>query len=456
MRAKIYRLARAGANLGEALARRLISPPPFSWRDASAAALAIPAAQNLSMQRLLSEIVPDDPLIQHRLGVALAGSGDDDAALAPLERAVSKDPGAVAHWDAWLRVCVRVRGAEATLAQCANLPPWPADCDTAIRRCFALALLTGKREDLAFANAGQAFGAACRGLAKAEDFSGIYSLRLRFADGGYWIQFSKDFLYWGFLVDRLLTLAPYLNRLAQEGVRGEARLSIGDGPDGPDRQICFSSADPTNALIPDPMFIESGGYAEMRAFLTRYGEGWLARKDQAYWRGALTGVADNYRDIMRLPRVDLALLGLHAPDINAKITDLSQFGPWLPNLQFMLEGLDVIGAREPITENTKYRYLIDVDGNSNSWPGLFNKLLVGGLVIKVRSPFRQWFYDRMDAEPRMILIDRVADLPEALAKARSMPGVCKRMSASAAAFARTMTPETEYRPFADGVKQALE
>jgi hypothetical protein len=41
------------------------------------------------------------------------------------------------------------------------------------------------------------------------------------------------------------------------------------------------------------------------------------------------------------------------------------------------------------------KYQIDIDGNSSSWPGLFQRLLSGDTVLKVTSNkgWRQWYYD---------------------------------------------------------------
>jgi len=51
----------------------------------------------------------------------------------------------------------------------------------------------------------------------------------------------------------------------------------------------------------------------------------------------------------------------------------------------------------PVHEFQKWRYQIDIDGNTNSWPGLFTKLLSGSTVLKVASPrgYRQWYYRKL-------------------------------------------------------------
>ncbi|MFM6281196.1 MAG: glycosyl transferase family 90, partial [Dolichospermum sp.] len=48
-------------------------------------------------------------------------------------------------------------------------------------------------------------------------------------------------------------------------------------------------------------------------------------------------------------------------------------------------------------DQVKYKYLIDIDGHSSAWPGLFLRLLTGSTVLKVNSErgFRQWFHNRL-------------------------------------------------------------
>lgn len=62
-----------------------------------------------------------------------------------------------------------------------------------------------------------------------------------------------------------------------------------------------------------------------------------------------------------------------------------------------IEKLGIMKKRVPVNTFLNYKYQIDIDGNTNSWPGLFQKLLTGAPVLKVASEhgFRQWYYDRL-------------------------------------------------------------
>lgn len=62
-----------------------------------------------------------------------------------------------------------------------------------------------------------------------------------------------------------------------------------------------------------------------------------------------------------------------------------------------IEALGYLKQFIPIKVSNTYKYLVDVDGNSNAWSALFQKLLSGSVVLKVASPsnFRQWYYDEL-------------------------------------------------------------
>jgi hypothetical protein len=51
----------------------------------------------------------------------------------------------------------------------------------------------------------------------------------------------------------------------------------------------------------------------------------------------------------------------------------------------------------PILCSSQYKFQIDIDGNSNAWAGLFQKLLSKSAVLKIasRHGFQQWYYDRL-------------------------------------------------------------
>ncbi|MBV9405128.1 MAG: hypothetical protein JO211_07270, partial [Acidobacteriaceae bacterium] len=59
------------------------------------------------------------------------------------------------------------------------------------------------------------------------------------------------------------------------------------------------------------------------------------------------------------------------------------------HLRELAQSFGMLAPRVPQPEFIRYRYQIDIDGNTNSW-SLPLKLAMGSCVLKVQSPYRQW------------------------------------------------------------------
>jgi hypothetical protein len=58
------------------------------------------------------------------------------------------------------------------------------------------------------------------------------------------------------------------------------------------------------------------------------------------------------------------------------------------------------------------KFLIEIDGNANSW-GFLPKLLMGCCVLKVDSPYEQWFYKHLQPWIHYVPVaNDLSDLPE--------------------------------------------
>ncbi len=171
---------------------------------------------------------------------------------------------------------------------------------------------------------------------------------------------------------------------------GSVYLSLDDraGPPG----LAFCELRPEYFLIPDNSFVLWRSYQAEREHYAQNDIAWEHRKPVALWRGSTTGFAKDRRNGWRsLQRVRLCEIGLEHPDLlDAGITSIVQFAEQSVVDEIRNSGL--IREYVPATEFNKYKYQIDIDGNTNSWPGLFTKLLTGSPVIKIASPFgfRQW------------------------------------------------------------------
>lgn len=230
-------------------------------------------------------------------------------------------------------------------------------------------------------------------------------------------------------------LLPYF---AESNLSGHFVFSLGD--EGlTDWVINFCSVIP-DFLVPDSLFISSGGYAAAR---DSYGKAtpWEKREDRAYWRGTDTG-AFRYREFAAAPRVVVAKLSHSHPElIDAKITQVEIRPGWEAKTQFYQEN-GLMGDAEPQSRILDFKYQIDIDGNTNSWSGLFLKLLTGAPVLKVESEmgFKQWYYHRLIPWHNYVPINSNADdLLEKLEWLRKNPTEAAKIGCAGRELALSIT-----------------
>ena len=162
------------------------------------------------------------------------------------------------------------------------------------------------------------------------------------------------------------------------------------------------------ALIPDVYFFNTFGYRKTKKVEF---PSWEARKTSVIWRGSTTGFPQlTEENVAQLPRVRLALMGLADPDLlDFGITSICQArdGDISLKIDDMLDNMGIKRNFVAPYSMGNYKFIIDIDGNSNSW-GFFEKLIFGSCILKVDSPFEQWFYK--DIEPWTHFIPVNADL----------------------------------------------
>ena len=195
-----------------------------------------------------------------------------------------------------------------------------------------------------------------------------------------------------FVVCRLVAVLPMLHH-AYRFRRGDGSLQIGMGDWNGGGEASFCSKERGRILLPDPIFVETAGYHELRKKFTSV-PSHSNRQSRAMWRGSTTGTrVTTWRT---LPRAILCEIGAqNAAIFDCGITHVVQcISPEETN---EVTNSDLIKSTIPSGNFCDYRFHIDIDGNSNSWPGLFIKLLSGGTVLKVASPedYRQWYYDKL-------------------------------------------------------------
>lgn len=198
---------------------------------------------------------------------------------------------------------------------------------------------------------------------------------------------------------------------------GRILLSVSDG-------VYFNFAVPTlvfsrhkncpqNILFPDNDFILSAGYELPKAEteLALINIPWYQRKQILFWRGADSSPKTNDSlNICERTTLCKRTKDSKNPELfDCLLSSISQSD----QLDFVIkEGL-LADEPVPFKEFLNYRYLLDIDGWSNSSSGCFRKLLSGNLVFKVESNWEQWYYDQIKPWEHYIPIKKkLSDLEE--------------------------------------------
>jgi hypothetical protein len=244
---------------------------------------------------------------------------------------------------------------------------------------------------------------------------------------------------------RLLAILPlFLAYAASARVAGSCIVNLGD--EGHRRGVAFCNLRSMDVLlVPDPYFVSTRGYEGLRNSVALDVAPWEERRPIALWRGNTTGYRTS-GDVMQLPRLMLCRLAArpeNADYLDAGVTEFAQLRSDEAEL-VQRSGLarDFIHAQR----FQHWKYHVDIDGNTNSWPGLFQKLLSGSAVLKVESggPYRQWYYDRLKPFEHFIPVaNDLSDLIEKIQYLRSHDAVARKIGAAGRKLALSMTFENE-------------
>jgi hypothetical protein len=75
--------------------------------------------------------------------------------------------------------------------------------------------------------------------------------------------------------------------------------------------------------------------------------------------------------------------------VDAKITRIKHLPP---ENALVLESQGVVDREVPFDSFFTYKYIVDADGYHCAWKSLFLKLMTGSVVLKMDSPFEQWYH----------------------------------------------------------------
>ncbi len=278
--------------------------------------------------------------------------------------------------------------------------------------------------------------------------------RLRFSGAKCMIGLNRQLpdsprLY--FMLWRLNWTLPIL--AGCRGLEGETWLNLDDVSLRPGLAY---SAGPGHFLIPDPVFMAKRGYRRIGKAYLKSDSPWAERRPVAFWRGSTTGYCapGAWRS---LARVRLCEIAAARPDLfDVGLAGLVQRTPE------DCEAIRNSGLMRPPVPETDFilnRYQIDIDGNSNSWPGLFGKLLTGSPVLKIASAlgYRQWYYDRLIPWENFVPV--AADMSDLVEKAEWLlahDSEAQRIGAAGRALALSMTVPAELRLARESLAAALD
>ena len=201
----------------------------------------------------------------------------------------------------------------------------------------------------------------------------------------------------------------------------------------------------SNPLIPDVYFYQSDAYSNWKHLSRTDGKCWSDRRQQIVWRGATTGAHFSPENMFGNKRIKLVHICAEHPDLfDAKIYKVASqsIGPEVRAAADLLAAKGMLAKPMLPQAFRDYRYSIDIDGNSNAW-GFFEKLSLGLCVLKVASPFEQWFYN--DLKPWVHYVPVAGDLSDLVEVAREIRAnsdAGERIADAAAAFAYEISVES--------------
>ncbi|TCD58115.1 glycosyl transferase family 90 [Synechococcus sp. BS55D] len=200
-----------------------------------------------------------------------------------------------------------------------------------------------------------------------------------------------------------LRMAQHMAELLAPRFCGETiRIQLHDEDPGVGclRMDAATGADTDSSpLIPDPYCLGTNGYAGFREqLLTKPLPAWSERLPVVFWRGATTGNKDITTSTLESNlRYQLCRRTLSNPArVDARFNQVVQClnASSKAAVEANLRRESLMGTTVGPWHASLHAWLIDIDGNVNSW-GLLWKLLSGSCVLRVFSHRQQWFHRRM-------------------------------------------------------------
>jgi len=134
--------------------------------------------------------------------------------------------------------------------------------------------------------------------------------------------------------------------------------------------------DEKTICIPDPYYTFNNGHSERLETIDKNFINWSYRTNKCVWRGNPNfGLNTNFFD----PR--------NKDDLNPR--------QYFINLikEDKIKNFSYDETYMEIKDQIRYKYILDIDGWTNTWDATVWKLYSGSVLLKVKSPWKQWYYD---------------------------------------------------------------
>lgn len=136
--------------------------------------------------------------------------------------------------------------------------------------------------------------------------------------------------------------------------------------------------DPIAILSPDRYFVETGGHKSLLNDIDSNRIDFNNKKNLLTWRG---NIQNGYKTNFFNPE--------NKNDLNQRMYFKHLYdNKLLKNVEYEDNSLT-------IPEMMQYKYILDMDGWSNTWDATVWKLYSGSVLLKTDSVFKQWYYDEL-------------------------------------------------------------
>jgi Glycosyl transferase family 90 len=244
---------------------------------------------------------------------------------------------------------------------------------------------------------------------------------------------------------RLFDLLPLIGGLHTSNPFQEGSINLNLGDFAKTDGLAFCSNRINQLLIPDIDFISTHGYDEMRKYFQESSTFWNQKKEILFWRGSSTGISNtgSWRDLQRVRLCEIAMKSKDEFSFDVGLSNIVQLDK---SAEKEIKQAGYLKGYQSIKTINTFKYLIDVDGNSNAWSSFFLKLLSGSAVLKVESlgGFKQWYYDRLTPWEHYVPINAdLSDLEDKLNWLQDNDEIARRIANAGQDFALNIRFEKE-------------